>query len=149
TLFVRHGATSGGVGSVRSRRSRDNVGPTADVRLYLGSGSVDEPHSRGKEGSDPSPIASRTAYLMSHSLCCCFWASCFWCLTARFSLRERPGFLAWLLGLDFSPMTSSVWSDGGRGSAYPDRRHQSGARRHRPRGRPGLSGHRVLLCGRP
>src|SRR3954463_8798180 len=90
-----------------------------------------------------------TDYLLSHSLCCCFWVSCFWCLTARFSLRERPGFLDWLLGLDFSPMASSVWSDGGRGPAYPDHRHRTGSRRDRTAGRRRLPGHGFLLRRRP
>ena len=38
-------------------------------------------------------------------------ASCFWCLAARFSLRDRPGFLACGDGFDFSPMPAAYGDD--------------------------------------
>ena len=72
-------------------------------------------------------------YLVSHPRRTCFWASCFACFAARFSLRVRLGFFGWLDGVDLVAMRPPYIRPSRSGSA--DRSGSSRGRCRRDRGR--------------
>jgi hypothetical protein len=73
------------------------------------------PAAGGQAGGEED----ENCYLASQLFLACFWASSFWCLAARFSLMERPGFLLSPVCFDFSPIDAEYGVGGFRQRHFP------------------------------